>query len=176
MTLSTLLRELQHSGLMGSKQKTLLESLHSGRILSVPPRNSRPASTPAFCSSARGLPGPSRIISPSSETSPLSALCPWAHWRRLCTASSRRRPVAGRRRPPPRSFFDYALLFGCILYSIDIAYIETNYHPLGDLWTSHLLVSAIFFFALAYPLRQPDGPVAGPVHARGLVGIPACPL
>ncbi len=46
--------------------------------------------------------------------------------------------------------FDYVLFFGCTFYATDIAYIETQFHVLGDLWHNYLLVSAALFFFLAY--------------------------
>jgi hypothetical protein len=52
--------------------------------------------------------------------------------------------------PSPNIGFDYVLLLGCSLYSMDIAYIETQFHLLGDGWDSYLLISAVFFFFLAY--------------------------
>jgi len=50
----------------------------------------------------------------------------------------------------PSIGFDYVLLIGCSLYSLDIAYIETQFHLLGDTWDSYLLISSILFFYLAY--------------------------
>jgi len=52
--------------------------------------------------------------------------------------------------PSPNIGFDYVLFLGCSLYSLDIAYIETQFHLLGDGWNSYLLVSAVLFFYLAY--------------------------
>jgi hypothetical protein len=52
--------------------------------------------------------------------------------------------------PAPNIGFDYALFLGCSLYSLDIAYIETQFHLLGDGWNSYLLISAVLFFYLAY--------------------------
>ena len=50
----------------------------------------------------------------------------------------------------PNLLFDYILFFGCTVYSMDIAYIETQFHVLGDLWNNYLLVSAALFLFLAY--------------------------
>jgi hypothetical protein len=46
--------------------------------------------------------------------------------------------------------FDYILFFGCAFYSLDIAYIETQLHILGDWWENYLLVSVALFFFLSY--------------------------
>ena len=50
----------------------------------------------------------------------------------------------------PHMAFDYVLFFGCTVYSLDIAYIETQFHILEDLWVNYLLMSAALFFYLAY--------------------------
>ncbi len=50
----------------------------------------------------------------------------------------------------PNLLFDYILFFGCTVYSMDIAYIETQFHVLGDLWNNYLLVSFALFLLLAY--------------------------
>jgi hypothetical protein len=50
----------------------------------------------------------------------------------------------------PGIAFDYILFFGCAFYSMDIAYIETQLHILGDGWKNYLLVSVVVFFFLSY--------------------------
>lgn len=50
----------------------------------------------------------------------------------------------------PNIAFDYILFFGCAFYSMDIAYIETQYHLLGNFWENYLLISVALFFFLAY--------------------------
>lgn len=50
----------------------------------------------------------------------------------------------------PNIAFDYILFFGCAFFSMDIAYIETQFHLLGDSWQSYLLVSSALFLFLAY--------------------------
>jgi len=52
--------------------------------------------------------------------------------------------------PSPNIGFDYVLLLGCSLYSLDMAYIETQFHLLGDTWDSYLLISSVLFLYLAY--------------------------
>lgn len=59
-------------------------------------------------------------------------------------------PYSSDEVPSPNIGFDYVLLLGCSLYSMDIAYVETQFHLLGDGWDSYLLISAILFFYLAY--------------------------
>ena len=50
----------------------------------------------------------------------------------------------------PNIAFDYILFFGCAFYSMDIAYIETQFHVLGDGWKNYLLLSVALFFFLSY--------------------------
>lgn len=52
--------------------------------------------------------------------------------------------------PSPNIAFDYILFFGCAFFSMDIAYIETQFHLLGDSWNNYLLVSSALFLFLAY--------------------------
>ncbi|MBU0653087.1 MAG: DUF2157 domain-containing protein [Proteobacteria bacterium] len=51
---------------------------------------------------------------------------------------------------PPNMVFDFVLFFGCTVYSLDVAYIETQFHILADLWVDYLLVSSALFFYFAY--------------------------
>jgi len=50
----------------------------------------------------------------------------------------------------PNIVFDYILFFGCAFYSMDIAYIEAQFHVLGDGWKNYLLISAAAFFFLSH--------------------------
>ncbi|MFO7570686.1 MAG: hypothetical protein R6W75_12910 [Smithellaceae bacterium] len=50
----------------------------------------------------------------------------------------------------PNLAFDYILFFGCALFAMDIAYIETQFSVLGDGWKNYLLISVALFFLLSY--------------------------
>jgi hypothetical protein len=50
----------------------------------------------------------------------------------------------------PHLALDYVLLLGALLAGADLAYIEAKFTPLGDAWTWHLLVVAIFYALLAF--------------------------
>jgi hypothetical protein len=50
----------------------------------------------------------------------------------------------------PGMFFDYILYLACIIYSLEIAYIEARFAVFGDFWRWHLLISSFLFFFLAY--------------------------
>ncbi|OGS27049.1 MAG: hypothetical protein A2297_10285 [Elusimicrobia bacterium RIFOXYB2_FULL_48_7] len=45
---------------------------------------------------------------------------------------------------------DYILLFACLVYASDIAYIETHFKVLGDFWKNYMLFSSALFAFLAY--------------------------
>ena len=62
----------------------------------------------------------------------------------------RSKPYLNGEVAPPSLAFDYVLYLGCALYSLNIAYIETQLHLFGSSWPAHLLLSSIGFFLLAY--------------------------
>jgi hypothetical protein len=49
---------------------------------------------------------------------------------------------------------DYVLLLGALLLSADIAFIETQFHVLGEAWRQHLLLIAILHAVTAYAFRS----------------------
>lgn len=59
-------------------------------------------------------------------------------------------PFSADETASPHIAFDYILFFGCAFFSMDIAYIETQFHLLGDSWKSYLLISSGLFILLAY--------------------------
>jgi hypothetical protein len=59
-------------------------------------------------------------------------------------------PYANGEAPSPNLVFDYILYLGCSLYSLDLAYIETQFHLFGGNWPFYLLLSSAGFFLLAY--------------------------
>jgi hypothetical protein len=52
--------------------------------------------------------------------------------------------------PSPNIAFDYILFLGCALFSMDIAYIEMQFHILSEGWKNYLLISFVLFIILAY--------------------------
>lgn len=50
----------------------------------------------------------------------------------------------------PSIAFDYILLFGCMLYSTDVAYIETHFQILKSFWKNYLLFSTTLFLFFSY--------------------------
>jgi hypothetical protein len=59
-------------------------------------------------------------------------------------------PYSNEEVAPPDLVFDYILYLGCALYSVNVAYIETQFHLLGSGWPALLLLSALGLFALAF--------------------------
>ena len=52
--------------------------------------------------------------------------------------------------PAPNAVFDYVLYLGSLVWCIELAYLESRFHVLSGQWDLYLLVTAIFFFFLAY--------------------------
>lgn len=54
--------------------------------------------------------------------------------------------------PAPIPIFDYVLYLGCLVWSIELAYLENRFHVLSGEWDFYLLATAVLFFVLAYRL------------------------
>jgi hypothetical protein len=52
--------------------------------------------------------------------------------------------------PSPSLVFDYVLYLGCLVWSVNLAYAETQLHLLSGQWDAYLLATAVIFFFLAY--------------------------
>jgi Predicted membrane protein (DUF2157) len=52
--------------------------------------------------------------------------------------------------PSPSLVFDYVIYLGCLIWSVELAYIETRFHVLSGQWDLYLLATAGLFFFLAY--------------------------
>jgi hypothetical protein len=63
---------------------------------------------------------------------------------------SRAQPYSSGEVESPTAIFDYALYLGCLVFAIELAYLETRFTLLGDSWDAYILLSAIVFFAAAY--------------------------
>jgi hypothetical protein len=50
----------------------------------------------------------------------------------------------------PGLAFDYVLYLGCLIFSIELAYLQSRVHPLQLDWDHSLLLASVVFFALAY--------------------------
>jgi hypothetical protein len=51
---------------------------------------------------------------------------------------------------PPGLAFDYVLYLGCLIFAVELGYVESRFHPFGADWDQSLLVASAVFFALAY--------------------------
>ena len=63
---------------------------------------------------------------------------------------SRALPYAAGRVESSGFAFDYVLYLGCLVFAIELGYVESQFHLLQASWDSYLLLSAIVFFVLAY--------------------------
>ena len=52
--------------------------------------------------------------------------------------------------PAPTPVFDYVLYLGSLVWCVELAYVENRFHVLSGQWDFYLLVTAGFFFFLAY--------------------------
>src|SRR5213079_2892392 len=52
--------------------------------------------------------------------------------------------------PSPNLVFDYVLYFGSLVWTVELAYIETRFHMLSGQWDLYLLATAGLFFFFAY--------------------------
>ena len=52
--------------------------------------------------------------------------------------------------PSPSLIFDYVLYFGSLVWSVELAYLESRFHVLSGQWDNYLLATAILYFFLAY--------------------------
>jgi Predicted membrane protein (DUF2157) len=50
----------------------------------------------------------------------------------------------------PTPIFDYVLYLGCLVWCVELAYLENRFHLLSGQWDLYLLATALLFFFLAY--------------------------
>jgi hypothetical protein len=59
-------------------------------------------------------------------------------------------PYSRRQVEPPGLAFDYVLYLGCLMFAIDLGYLESRFRPLQLDWDHSLLLASAVFFGLAY--------------------------
>ena len=52
--------------------------------------------------------------------------------------------------PSPSLIFDYVLYLGSLIWTVELAYLETRFHVLSGQWDLYLLATALLFFFLTY--------------------------
>jgi hypothetical protein len=52
--------------------------------------------------------------------------------------------------PAPTPLFDYVLYLGCLVWCVELAYLENRFHVLSGQWDLYLLATALLFFCFAY--------------------------
>src|SRR5258705_9815888 len=50
----------------------------------------------------------------------------------------------------PTPIFDYVLYLGCLVWCVELAYLENRFHVLSGQWDLYLLATALLFFFVAY--------------------------
>ncbi len=59
-------------------------------------------------------------------------------------------PYAHTQVPAPGLVFDYVLYLGCLIFAVELGYIEYRFHLLQGQWDYYLLASALLYFIVAY--------------------------
>ena len=59
-------------------------------------------------------------------------------------------PYSHHRVEHPGLAFDYVLYLGCLVFAIDLGYLDARVHPFQHDWDNSLLLASAVFFALAY--------------------------
>lgn len=149
MRIATLLKKLQDEQKLGDEQAGLLLDLHEKRIFSI----HRELRFFLYAGILLVLAGTGLTIKQYfvhlGDIAIISALT-GCFAAALIYCFVQGRPFSKDEVASPHLAFDYVLFFGCAFFSLDIAYIETQYAILGDGWKSYLQVSFVLFFFLAY--------------------------
>jgi hypothetical protein len=59
-------------------------------------------------------------------------------------------PYSNGAQEPPRFAFDYLLYFSCLIFGVELGFIEYRFNLLKDRWDHYLVLSSVLYFALAY--------------------------
>lgn len=63
---------------------------------------------------------------------------------------TRAAPFNATQTESPHFAYDFVLYFACLVYSVEIGYLESRFGIFGTAWNYHLLASAVVFFLAAY--------------------------
>jgi hypothetical protein len=63
---------------------------------------------------------------------------------------SRGAPYSPEQVRSPTFAFDYVLYLACLVFAVELGYVEFRFHVLQENWDGYLLASALAYFALAY--------------------------
>jgi hypothetical protein len=59
-------------------------------------------------------------------------------------------PYSNAQQESPTLAFDYVLYLGCLMFGLELGFIEYRFHLLQESWDHYLLLSALVYFVLAY--------------------------
>lgn len=150
MTLSRLLASMQNEGILSKEQFNALSEIHLKRVFSLY-LELRVAFYAGILFLAAGLgmtlkQYASEIATDIIAIGALTAVLTTS----LTYCFIKGNEYTNSESPGPGMFFDYILYLACIIYSLEIAYIDTRFSAFGDFWRLHLLISSFLFFFLAY--------------------------
>jgi len=63
---------------------------------------------------------------------------------------TRTKPWSKEQVDSPNLGFDYVLYLACLLFAVELGYVETRFNLLDNQWDYYLLLSTLLFFACAY--------------------------
>src|SRR6266849_6885402 len=149
MTILTRLKRWKESGIISSEQHTLLAGLSRGEPFSI----FLELNILLYAGILAFVAGLGWTVTTWSQqlgdvlvltilSTPLAA-CFW-----YCF--SRAPAWAPGETPSASLVFDYVLYLGSLIWSVELAYLETRFHMLSGQWDLYLLVTAGLFFFLAY--------------------------
>jgi len=149
MTILARLKQWKESGVISSEQHTLLAGLSRGEPFSI----YLELNILLYAGILLFVAGLGWTVSTWSQQlgdvlvltvlSTMLAACSWYCFSRAPAWSS-------GETPSPSPAFDYVLYLGSLIWSMELAYIEKQFHMLSGQWDLYLLVTAGVFFFLAY--------------------------
>jgi len=63
---------------------------------------------------------------------------------------SRTKPYSNLQVESPTLAFDYILYLGCLMFAVELGYLENQFHILSSQWNYYLIFSAAVYFVFAY--------------------------
>jgi hypothetical protein len=76
----------------------------------------------------------------------LTGICGWS----LRYTFARTQPYSPGEVEHPAFTLDYVLYLGCLVFALDLGYVQSRFHPFQFGWDQSLLIASAVFFALAY--------------------------
>lgn len=149
MTILTRLEQWRERGIISEEQHRLLAGLSLGEPLSI----FLELNILMYAGVLAFIGGLSWTITTWSQQlgdvvvlTVLSAMLAFSFWYCFSRASA----WSAAETPSPNMAFDFVLYLGCLIWSVELAYIEKRFQMLSGQWDQYLLATAVLFFFLAY--------------------------